>query len=109
MNAWTVAKGILIATAILTAVGWLYAAGVVSVGAVVVSNAVEQSKADAAVAEQQRADERRRYRLSTKKGKSLYEQCRDWRKADADYHLPSTRQGVERYCGELERYLATGI
>lgn len=113
MRAWEVAKGILIAAAILTAVGWLMSAAMCAGGAAVFSEVMEQAseKSERAAVlhkanQVKREQLTRQQRLNAPKGKSLNRQCQDWKKAQADYDLPSTREGVARYCGELERYLA---
>lgn len=116
MRAWEVAKGILIAAGVLTAVGWLMSAAMCAGGAAVFSEVMEQAseKSERAAVlhktnQVKRAQLTRQQRLNTPKGKSLNRQCQDWKKARADYDLPSTREGVARYCGELERYLVGGI
>ena len=111
MNAWTIAKGILIASAVLMAVGvfmsaGMFAAGTAVIGSVVQQKTAEHQRSQPAVTKTVRvSDDIKRMRLQTTKGKELWVQCRDWRKVNEEYHLPSTQQGVERYCGELERYL----
>lgn len=116
MRAWEVAKGILIAAGILTAVGWLMSAAMCAGGAAVLSETMERaSEENERAAALRKANQvkreqlTRQQRLNTPKGKSLNRQCQDWKKAKADYDLPSTREGVARYCGELERYLAGAI
>lgn len=116
MKAWEIAKGILIAAAILTVVGWVMTAAMCAGGAAVVGATLEQAseKNERAAAVRKasqfkREQMTRQQRLNTPKGKSLNRQCQDWKRARADYDLPSTREGEARYCGELQRYLAGRI
>ncbi|MEN8721115.1 MAG: hypothetical protein ABF296_12730 [Oceanococcaceae bacterium] len=112
MKAWEVAKGVLIAVAILTVVGWLLTAAMCAGGAAMMGATIEHVNEETKrIAVQRQAEKTKRdqlerqRRLNTPRGKSLNRQCQDWKRAQADYDFPSTREGVAKYCGELEQFL----
>ncbi len=118
MNAWTIAKGILIAVAILTVVSLGMSVVMLTGFSSFLSSHIETQaskqpqrrmpSAPVIRTKTTNASETRAGRMDTPKGIKLGRDCDDWLNALADYDYPSTRQGAAKACGRYERYLATG-
>ena len=116
MRAWEIAKGILIAGVILTGLGWFVSVALLATATNAINTTVHQaSEKNQKSAAQNQAQKLeswrlvRQRRLQTQTGRSLDQQCRDWNRVQAEYDLPSTREGVARHCGALEKYLNAGL
>ncbi len=114
MNTWTVAKGILLATAILTAIGYLMSVAMLGSFNAHINQEITETRRQQVAPEKNEEMVRakavavKKARFDTPTGVKLGRECDDWLNTLADYDYPSTRQGARKACGRYERYLATG-
>jgi len=71
-----------------------------------------ESRARTAAAQrqqQERIEQQRRARMATTEGGWLAKNCADWTRAWNQMKAATARREMNKHCGRLERYLATGI
>ncbi|MEX2498264.1 MAG: hypothetical protein WD397_05245 [Wenzhouxiangellaceae bacterium] len=74
-----------------------------------ISQQARVRNAAAAEHQRERIDQQHRARMATTEGGWLAKNCADWTRAWEEMKAPTAEREMNKHCGQLERYLETGI